>query len=263
MRPIPQSSPFKLLRAYEKEDIPLFFGRERETRQLYNALLSSKFMLVYGASGTGKTSLIQCGLQGMYSPRDWLPILIRRRDNFLGSIREELEQRYQECFADYRAQQLEWYPDEPPPEPVVFDELRDLIRELFNLSYVPIYLILDQFEEIFTLGDRKEQDAFFETLGSLDLFSEDLFCKILLVSREEYIAHFYRYESSLPFLFENRFRVEKMREEQLLSVVNGTLTAPYEGYPRFEVEVGTPKQILDNVADKRGEVDLTTAPGTK
>lgn len=258
MNPIPQHSPFKLLRSYEKDDIRIFFGRERETRQLYDALMRSKFMIVYGASGTGKTSLIQCGLQGMYSPRDWLPILIRRGDNFLDSIHRQLERHYEERFADYRAQQLEWYPDEPPPEPQTFDQLRDLIRELFNLSYVPVYLILDQFEEIFTLGNRKEQDAFFEELGQLDLFAEDLFCKILLITREEYIAHFYRYEGQLPFLFENRFRVEKMREEQLLTVVNGILSVPYAGYPRFEVEPGIPRQILHNLEDKRSEVDLTT-----
>jgi len=255
---IPTNSPFKLLQSYEKGDINLFFGREKETRQLYKALMRSKFMLVYGASGTGKTSLIQCGLQGMFSPRDWLPIFIRRRDHFLASLREELERHYLERFEDFRAQQLDWYPDDPAPEPETFDSLRDLIKELFNLSYVPIYLILDQFEEIFTLGSRSEQDEFFQALDELNLFSEDLFCKIVLVAREEYIAHFYRYEKQLPFLFENRFRVEKMREEQLLAAVNGTLTASYEGYPHFEVRPGTPEEILDKLADKRGEVDLTT-----
>lgn len=255
---IPANSPFKLLQSYEKGDINLFFGREKETRQLYKALMRSKFMLVYGASGTGKTSLIQCGLQGMFSPRDWLPIFIRRQDHFLGSLREELERHYLERFEDFRAQQLDWYPEDPVPKPETFDSLRDLIKELFKLSYVPIYLILDQFEEIFTLGSRSEQDEFFQALDELDLFSEDLFCKIMLVTREEYIAHFYRYEKQLPFLFENRYRVEKMREEQLLTAVNGTLTASYEGYPRFEVRPGTPEKILDNLADKRGEVDLTT-----
>ncbi len=258
MMPIPLNSPFKVLRSYGEEDTGLFFGREKETRQLCDELMRSKFIMVYGASGTGKTSLVQCGLKGMYSPRDWTPILIRRSDNFLDAIREELEHRYQERFEAARAQQLEWYPEEAPPEPKSFVQLADLIKALFNLSYVPVYLILDQFEEIFTLGDRSEQNTFFAALKELNLFSEDLFCKILLVTREEYIAHFYRYEKDLPFLFENRFRVEKMRKEQLLSVVNKTLTAPYPDYPQMEVEPGAAEQLLDNLTDKRGEVDLAT-----
>lgn len=255
---LPVNSPFKLLQPYGQEDLHLFFGRERETRQLYEALMRSKFMLVYGASGTGKTSLVQCGLQNMYSPRDWLPVLVRRGENFVSSLREELNRRYRERFADYQRQYSDWYPGEAPPEPETFDSLRDLIKALFNLSYVPVYLILDQFEEIFTLGDAQEQEAFFQELEALQLFEEDLFCKLIIITREEYIAHFYRFEPALPFLFEYRYRVEKMRQEQLLQVVERTLTAPYPGYPPFEVEAGTPDQLLNNLTDERGEVDLTT-----
>ena len=48
-------SPFKFLDSYQKEDKDRFFGRERETAQLYNAVRASNLVLVYGASGTGKT----------------------------------------------------------------------------------------------------------------------------------------------------------------------------------------------------------------
>lgn len=255
---IPKLSPFKLLRSYEKEDIGHYFGRDRETRQLYDALMRSKFMMVYGASGTGKTSLIQCGLQSMFSPRDWLPILLRRDTNFLASIHDQLYQRYLERFAAHQKQQQAWNSHEPAPEPEQFGNLRDLIKALFNLSYVPIYLILDQFEEIFTVGNRAEQDEFFQALKDLNLFAEDLFCKVIIVTREEYIAHFYRYENLLPFLFEYRFRVEKMREEQLMQVVEGLLMTPYPGYPPFALQAGASQQILYNLTDERGEVDLTT-----
>ena len=255
---IPPISPFRLLRPYRKEDIRYYFGREKETRQLYDALMRSKFLMVYGASGTGKTSLIQCGLQSMYSPRDWMPILVRRSTDFLAPIHDQLYSRYLERFEEHRRQQAEWYPDEPAPEPETFDNLRDLIKALFHLSYVPIYLILDQFEEIFTLGSQKEQDEFFTALQELRLFSEDLFCKIIIVTREEYIAHFYRYEQQLPFLFEHRFRVEKMRPEQLLQVINGTLTTDYPEHPEFKVEPGADERIRSNLTDERGDVDLTT-----
>lgn len=258
MLDLPINSPFKLLKSYQKEDSRVFFGREKEIRQLYEVLMQSKFVMVYGASGTGKTSLIQCGLQGMYSPRDWLPILIRRKENFIESLWVELEEQYQARFAAFQQQQKELYPDEEVLSLEKFDSLRDLIKALFQLTYVPIYIIFDQFEEIFTLGDKAEQDAFFDSLRELNLFAEDLFCKIIIVTREEYIAHFYRYEKPFPFLFEYRFRVEKMREEQLLNVVNKSLRASYKGYPAFVVTSDAAPQILYNLTDQRGEIDLTT-----
>lgn len=258
MTHIPPLSPFQLLQSYDKKDSDYYFGRDKETRQLYDALMRSKFMMVYGASGTGKTSLIKCGLQSMFSPRDWMPLVIRREDDFLGPIHDRLYEIYQERFKAHQEQQAAWYPDDPMPEPETFDNLRDLIKAVFHLSYVPIYLILDQFEEIFTLGEKAEQDEFFQTLKELELFSEDLFCKIIIVTREEYIAHFYRYEKMFPFLFEYRFRVEKMREEQLLQVIEGMWTAEYPGHNKFELKQGASQQIFKNLLDDRGEVDLTT-----
>lgn len=250
MSPATVISPFKLLQPYDKRDVRIFFGRENETRQLAEALMRSKFLLLYGASGTGKTSLIQCGLHGMFSPRDWLPLFVRRGDDFLESLREAVLEQYQSRF------HMRY-----PGRKLVLDEkisLRDAIKALFSIAYVPVYLILDQFEEIFTLGSQEEQTKFFEALADLRLFEEDMFCKLIIVTREEYIAHFYQYEKALPFLFEYRFRVEKMRQEQLLAAVQGTLSASYEGFPSIVADEVAALQILDNLTDERGEVDLTT-----
>jgi len=211
------------LQPYDKGDAAMYFGREREARQLAEALLRSKFILLYGASGTGKTSLIRCGLQGVFSPRDWLPIFVRRGNNFPESLRTAVLEQYRSRYALR-------YPGQTP-ELSDAVSLREAIRLLFKVAYLPIYLILDQFEEIFTIGTTTEQRDFFQNLNELRLLEEDLFCKLLIVTREEYIAHFYEYEKSVPFLFDHRFRVEKMRRAQLKEVVTGTLTFPYPGYP--------------------------------
>jgi WD40 repeat protein len=241
-----------LLQPYGKEDVGLYFGRDQETRLLAEVLLRSKFVLLYGGSGTGKTSLIRCGLQGVFSPRDWLPVFVRRGSNFVESLRTAVLEQYQLRYALRNGGQAPEVPADLP--------LRAAIQRLFQVSFVPVYLILDQFEEIFTTGTPEEQKAFFQTLIDLRLLEEDLFCKILIVTREEYIAHFYAYEQMVPFLFDHRFRVEKMRRTQLLEVVYGTLTYPYPGYPPFQFSDAekVPDQIVENLTDERGEVDLTT-----
>lgn len=55
-------SPFKFLDSYTREDREIFFGREQEINELYRHVFESKILLVYGISGTGKSSLIYCGL---------------------------------------------------------------------------------------------------------------------------------------------------------------------------------------------------------
>ncbi|PLX01047.1 MAG: ATP-binding protein, partial [Marinilabiliales bacterium] len=46
------NSPFKFLDSFDKNDKDIFFGRERETEELYQKIFESKILLVYGISGT-------------------------------------------------------------------------------------------------------------------------------------------------------------------------------------------------------------------
>jgi hypothetical protein len=57
-------SPFPGLQAFEPEDAPIFFGRDDETAQLAVRLSNPdcRFLMVVGASGSGKSSLVKAGL---------------------------------------------------------------------------------------------------------------------------------------------------------------------------------------------------------
>jgi ABC-type phosphate transport system ATPase subunit len=79
-------SPFKFLDSYTKDDREIFFGRDREIEELYHRVFESKIMLVYGVSGTGKSSLIHCGLANKFQDTDWLPLVIRRGGNIIESM---------------------------------------------------------------------------------------------------------------------------------------------------------------------------------
>ena len=77
------NSPFKFLDSYTKDDRDIFFGRDREIEELYQRVFESKILLVYGVSGTGKSSLIHCGLANKFQETDWLPLVIRRGGNII------------------------------------------------------------------------------------------------------------------------------------------------------------------------------------
>ncbi|MEO1050033.1 MAG: hypothetical protein AAFX87_05390 [Bacteroidota bacterium] len=56
------TNPFPGLRAFEMEEEHLFFGREKQVDELLRKLRTTRFLAVLGASGSGKSSLVKCGL---------------------------------------------------------------------------------------------------------------------------------------------------------------------------------------------------------
>ena len=55
-------NPFPGLRPFAPEDSDLFFGREVESEEVIGKLLKNRYVAVLGASGNGKSSLINCGV---------------------------------------------------------------------------------------------------------------------------------------------------------------------------------------------------------
>lgn len=58
----PASNPFKGLAAFDEADRLLFYGRDRVVRELHERSRSARLLVVSGASGTGKSSVIKAGL---------------------------------------------------------------------------------------------------------------------------------------------------------------------------------------------------------
>jgi hypothetical protein len=192
------ASPFKLLEAYGPDEKDIFFGRDAEIFALYNLLQQTRLVLVYGASGTGKTSLIQAGLPKVFKATDWFRISVRRRDDINTSLREEIARLL--------------------PEGSAPDDLQQGIQQLYERRWIPIYLVFDQFEELFTLGrEEQERKQFFQSIQTL--LNANLPCKIIFSMREEYIGHLYDYEPLVPSLFDKRFRLEPMKDATVTEVV--------------------------------------------
>lgn len=230
-------SPFKFLDAYGKEDKTFFFGRDDETRELYERLFETNLVLLYGASGTGKTSLINCGLSDKMESSNWLPIFIRRQDDMIESFKHAIEDKIKEVSGK-----------KPTPDL----EVPDLIHDLYIETFKPIYLIFDQLEELFILGDKEEQVDFFDEIANL--LETESNCKIILSMREEYIAYLSGYEEIIPELFDNRLRIEMMNKTNLKNVIIGTTD-------HFDIGLAPNKDkiadsIIDKLRDKKQHIDL-------
>ena len=56
------TNPFPGLRPFRQDEDYLFFGREEQTMELLQSLGSNRFVAVVDTSGSGKSSLVRCGL---------------------------------------------------------------------------------------------------------------------------------------------------------------------------------------------------------
>jgi GTPase SAR1 family protein len=229
------NSPFKFLDSYDKKDKAIFFGRMQETLELYDRIFETNLVLLYGASGTGKTSLINCGLGNQFESTDWHPIFIRRKDNIVDSMKQE--------FQDHAIKKLD-------KKSSITNQIHSLYLDYFK----PIYLIFDQFEEIFILGEKEEQKIFFEII--YQLLEADEQCKVVISMREEYIAYLSEFEEILPYLFDNRLRVEKMNSKNLKDVIEGTATNFNIELRKTEGGKDISELIIEKLRDKNHEIDL-------
>ncbi|MCP4400343.1 MAG: hypothetical protein GY801_23925, partial [bacterium] len=69
--------PYKFLSTYGLEDENIFFGRKAAIQELSSQILSQKFVIVNGKSGSGKSSLIHAGVTPRLLRNNYLPIHIK------------------------------------------------------------------------------------------------------------------------------------------------------------------------------------------
>lgn len=233
--------PFKFLDAYRKEDIAFFFGREEEIEALYNMVFQTKILVVYGTSGTGKTSLIQCGLASKFQSYDWLSLYVRRGANLIASLDKALCAESDEAFT---------YTEQDQPA------IRDLpkkIEAVYRASFKPIYLIFDQFEELYVLGDKQEQAQFLQTVQNILEIEQPV--KIIISVREEYLGHLYEFERAVPELMRKKLRVEPMNLDKVESVIRNV---GRQAESNVSLQTGEESEVAEAIFEKiRGKNALT------
>jgi WD40 repeat protein len=139
-------NPYKGLMAFQEADAADFYGRETLVDRLYLRLLEpvdhARFLAVIGPSGSGKSSVVRAGLVPMLrknSPRWFIVEMTPDTDPFA-----QLTDAILRVAVD---------PDFPYDEVVRrgTDGLRNALRHALGTPKQQLVLVIDQFEELFTL----------------------------------------------------------------------------------------------------------------
>ncbi|KPK83400.1 MAG: hypothetical protein AMS27_13015 [Bacteroides sp. SM23_62_1] len=217
-----------ILDSYTIEDKNIFFGRDNETEEIFRKLYSGKLVLVYGKSGTGKSSIVNCGLISKIPQEDIFTLNIRcgkrAYDNFVSGIKK------------YSKAKL--------------DNTVEILEDIFYEHSKPIALIFDQFEEIFILSDNEEREKLAADLN--EILKSRLKINIILVIREEFFASLTEFEPFIPGLYENRIRIERMSR----SAAKDAIIKPCQ-VCNVGIEEGLPDKILEHLIVQSDGLELT------
>ncbi|MGE0644145.1 MAG: SUMF1/EgtB/PvdO family nonheme iron enzyme [Nitrospira sp.] len=194
-------SPYPGLMHFSREYAPVFFGREREVREILDRMREpdGRFLLISGASGSGKSSLVDAGIL----PRIEKDGIVRgKRYTCVRMVPSRGSDLFDALFRTLH----------PYLERVGMDACRlaeELRTKPFNLSkYMQeivanglhtkgLVLFLDQMEELFAVRDENQSQTF---LSALYKGTHDANLHVIATIRSDFLQYCHEHENLLHVL---------------------------------------------------------------
>ncbi|WP_422613711.1 NACHT and WD repeat domain-containing protein [Microcystis viridis] len=178
-------SPYLGLRKFEVDDKDRFFGRDNWIIELTDYLNQKNVLLLLGASGSGKSSLVQAGLIPKLKDDFGANKLVNLTfvpdvnpfESFYGCL---LANRYKQSQAKLA-------------QAVKEETLIKVVERLKNNSDL-WFIFIDQFEELFTRTPKTERDIFIKSLIKL-IEKNDSLVKIVMTMRADFLDKLSPYPS--------------------------------------------------------------------
>ncbi|HEV2781512.1 MAG TPA: WD40 repeat domain-containing protein [Actinophytocola sp.] len=157
-----ENAPYRGLESYQPDEAEWYFGRERLVEELVTRLRHAPFLAVFGASGSGKSSLLRAGLLPavragrLPGSQDWPTVLMTPGPHPLAELAIQV--------ASLQGISPGSLHNDLATEPGTLDlALRQTL--ITSSSAARALVIVDQFEELFTLcSDPNERARFVEAL---------------------------------------------------------------------------------------------------
>jgi hypothetical protein len=198
----------------------LFFGREQESVALAHQILANRLTVLFARSGLGKTSLLNAGVAEKLRSEGFLPLSVRVNDTDAGP----LESLYRGIASAAAQPGIEYVAGGKASLWHFFKATQFWSQDIL---LTPV-LVLDQFEELFTLHSEKQRSAFLDQFSNLvrgvrpesgepggsstgdsnPAFSDaPPAVKIVVSLREDFLAHLEEISDRIPEILDQRFRL--------------------------------------------------------
>ena len=220
--------PYLGLDAFREENTRVFFGRRTLLESLLEKLKATPLLAVVGTSGSGKSSVVRAGLLpalragGLPESETWriLQPIVPGSD--------PLDSLARLVLAPGAGLPATLEPGPPADEPVrgLAQELRDDVGRLSALldrsGGPPVVVVVDQFEEVFTLCNNPEASkAFLDNLVNLVRTNDGAppRNRVILTMRSDFEIHVLKYKDLRALFDGGRVTVTPMEREELREAI--------------------------------------------
>ena len=220
-------NPFPGLRPFQSDEEHLFFGRETQTLELLQILRDNRFVGVIGTSGSGKSSLVRCGLLSelyggafLKAGTDWEVAVMNPGGGPFKQLAKSLiaSDIYDSEEADVhlklnatlRRSRL---------------GLVEAIRQAKLPEGTNFLLVVDQFEEIFRYSEAGEEegeaaDDFISMILEAAKQS-NVPIYVIITMRSDYIGDCSKFEGLPEEINEGEYLIPRLSREEYKSVIEG------------------------------------------
>ena len=246
------NSPFKGLQFFDEADAHLFFGRQKITQLLVNHLstqnrngtkTNNRFWAIVGASGSGKSSLARAGVvPALRQQTKWQIRVFTPTDEPLKQLALTLSDNA--AVTDIASLQQDF-----AGTPRALDlHIHKMFNDPSHDESNHLLLVIDQFEELFTLcKDEDKQKAFIDNLITA-VSSTNSPLSILITLRADFYIHCADFSNLRQLLSENQTFIGSMDNNEVREVIE----KPTERH-NLQFEKGLVDLLLKDVGAENGK----------
>lgn len=244
--------PYQGLLTFEKEDTKRFFGRDQLISRIIQKLHHTNFLTITGASGSGKSSVVRAGvipavLREKELKRDipylggkWQAVVLTPTAKPLDHLSYVLS-KHVNIAKDQLLSQLNEGDD----------ALLTIFKQHSNAQSHNQLLVVDQFEELFTLClDEETRQIFIDNLVRINSHSVTN-VKVILILRADYLSHCLAYKKLKDYIEAYQIFVAQMDGEELTEAI--VKPAALGGW---KLQDRLLDQILDDIGQEPGALPL-------
>ncbi len=257
-------NPFPGLRPFGIEESHLFFGREGQSDEVLVKLSENKFVAILGASGSGKSSLMYCGLiPTLYggfltqAGSNWRIVVTRPGGGPIDNLAEALLIKDQE-YANLNEE------DKLIRKTIISTVLRssslglvEVVRQLKNEDDENMLILVDQFEELFRYrkiesetSDLDESSAFVNLLlEAIHQYDESIY--IALTMRSDFIGECAQFPDLTQMINDSHYLIPQMTRDQKRTAIEGPVAVG-----GGKIAPRLTQQLLNDVGDNPDQLPI-------
>ncbi len=247
-------NPYRGLEPFREQDAAYFFGRTAKIADLKDLVTQRRFIAVIGNSGSGKSSLVFAGLiPALRHSQQWFIASCRPKNEPLRQLSSVLIDTLYQTELNEVTRLSEITALSRSLEQQEF-AIAEVIKRIFDKhpTHSRFLLIIDQFEELYTLAPEPAQQSFIALLWSLCTEATLAQLTVLITIRADFMGYALSHAGLAQLLDADRHKMlGDLGEAGLLAAI----THPAQALG-VKFEEGLAERIVQDVGVHAGQLPL-------